>query len=294
MGFLHINNLYKDQRILLFKECYALEKIHGTSAHVAWKDGALRFFSGGEKHDNFVKLFDHDALVEKFASLGHESVIVYGEAYGGKQQKQSWRYGSTLRFVAFDVKIDDAWLDVSKAEIVANQLGIEFVSYRRVSTDLAALDAARDMPSVQAQRNGVEGTHPMEGVVLRPLIELCDNRGERIIAKHKRDEERETRSPRPIDDPEKLQVLAAAEAIALEWVTQTRLEHVLDKLNAGRSLSDDGPVGMEDMRLILEAMVEDVVREGSGEFVDTREARRAISTSTAKLFKQHLKNQLRS
>ena len=30
MGYMHIDNLYKDQRILQFKECYALEKIHGT------------------------------------------------------------------------------------------------------------------------------------------------------------------------------------------------------------------------------------------------------------------------
>ena len=29
MGYIHIGNLYKDQEILLFKECYALEKIHG-------------------------------------------------------------------------------------------------------------------------------------------------------------------------------------------------------------------------------------------------------------------------
>jgi intein/homing endonuclease len=29
MGYQHIENLYKNQTIFLFKECYALEKIHG-------------------------------------------------------------------------------------------------------------------------------------------------------------------------------------------------------------------------------------------------------------------------
>ncbi len=29
MGYMHIDNLYKDQTILMFRECYALEKIHG-------------------------------------------------------------------------------------------------------------------------------------------------------------------------------------------------------------------------------------------------------------------------
>ena len=29
MGYQHIDNLYKNQSILMFRECYALEKIHG-------------------------------------------------------------------------------------------------------------------------------------------------------------------------------------------------------------------------------------------------------------------------
>ena len=53
MAYLHIDNLYKNQEILMFKECYALEKIHGTSAHVGFKEGAIHFFSGGENHERF-------------------------------------------------------------------------------------------------------------------------------------------------------------------------------------------------------------------------------------------------
>src|SRR5690348_10996218 len=37
MGYLHIGNLYKTQDLLLFRECYALEKVHGTSAHITCK-----------------------------------------------------------------------------------------------------------------------------------------------------------------------------------------------------------------------------------------------------------------
>jgi len=36
MAYLDIDNLYKEQRILMFKECYAMEKIHGTSAHLSY------------------------------------------------------------------------------------------------------------------------------------------------------------------------------------------------------------------------------------------------------------------
>ena len=37
MAYHHIDNLYRNQDVLLFKEVYALEKIHGTSAHVSFK-----------------------------------------------------------------------------------------------------------------------------------------------------------------------------------------------------------------------------------------------------------------
>jgi len=286
MGYRHIDNLYKDQRILMLRECYALEKIHGTSAHVSWRDGAVTFSSGGEKHERFVKLFDEAALRVGFELLGHPSVVVYGEAYGGSQQGQKWRYGDALRFVAFEVEIGEAWLAVPQAHDVCTKLGLEFVHYVKVSTDLAVLDAERDAPSVQSKRNGIEGDKPREGVVLRPLVELRDSRGERILAKHKRDEERETATPRKVVDPSKLAVLTKASEIADEWVTPTRLAHVLDKL---------GPeVGIERMRDVIAAMTEDVLREGVGGVVDSREARSAIGKKTAEVFKGHLQASLRA
>jgi hypothetical protein len=278
MGYLHIQNLYKDQTILLFRECYALEKIHGTSAHISFKEGQLHFFSGGEKHTNFVKLFDQEALAKGMADLGAMEVVIFGEAYGGSQQGQAWRYGKELRFVAFDVKIGDCWLDVPNAEQVARRLGLDFVHWKKVPTDIEALNAERDAPSEQARKNGVEGDQPREGVVLRPLAEFRMNNDGRVISKHKRAEERETKTAREVDDPAKLQVLQEAEAIALEWVTETRLDHVLDKLPQG--------LGMEGTGKVIAAMVEDVTREAAGEIVDSKEARKAIGARAAKLFKQ--------
>ena len=37
MGYADIPNLYSDQTILLLKECYALEKVHGSSSHLSFK-----------------------------------------------------------------------------------------------------------------------------------------------------------------------------------------------------------------------------------------------------------------
>lgn len=293
MAYLHhIDNLYKNQEILLFKEVFALEKIHGTNTKIVWNGKDLKFHSGGESHQRFVALFDQTKMTSKLLEMGfHQSAVnldgevvtIYGEAYGGKQQGMSHTYGPNLKFVAFDVNIGGKWLSVDKADAFVQGLGLEFVYYEKVSTDITALDAQRDMDSTQAIRNGVGPGKIREGVILRPLIELTKNNGERIICKHKRDEFRETATPRPVVDPARLQVLADAEKIAEEWVTHTRLMHVLQRI-------PDHSV--EKMNQIIAAMVEDVTREGASEIVDSKDARKAIGKRAVTLYKEYLKSQL--
>jgi len=279
MGYMKISNLYKSIDILMFKECYALEKIHGTSAHVRWKDGEVEFFSGGEKHDKFVKLFDKDFLTEKFTELFDCDVVIYGEAYGGKQQGMSATYGKELKFVVFDVKVDGNWLDVPNAEDVATKLGLEFVEYEKITTNLKEVDRCRDEDSAMAIRNGIGSGKLREGVVLRPLMELIKNNGSRLIVKHKRDEFKETKTKREVN-PEKLKILQAAEAIANEWVTPMRLDHVLDALGNPDDVSETGKV--------IKAVIEDVFIEGKGEIVETKKAEQAIGKACAKLYKNKI------
>lgn len=282
IGYLHIENLYRPeaQTILLFKECYALEKIHGTSAHVGWNGKEVHFFPGGEKYDNFIKLFSPEEMAARLAvSFGEAEAKIYGEAYGGKCQGMSDTYGKALKFVAFDVRVNDLWLEVPKAEAVVTSLGLEFVHYAKVPTDLAILDAERDKPSTQAKRNGILEDKKSEGVVLRPLVEWRKNNGERVIAKHKRKDFAERKNV-PVVDADKLVVLEAAGAIADEWVTDMRLTHVLDKLG--------NPTDITAIGKVIQAMVEDVLREASGEIVDSKEARKAIGTRAAQLYKNRI------
>ena len=284
MGYAHIDNLYKNQDILMFKMCYALEKIHGTSAHVSFRDGVLKFFSGGEKHAKFVDLFDEPSLAAKFEELGHDKIVVYGEAYGGKCQGMSETYGKELKFIAFDVKIGDVWLSVPDMDQVCRDLGFDIVDWLKVPTNITALDAQRDRSSVQAVRNGCGVDKKREGVVLRPLIEVTKNNGTRVCAKHKGDDFKETKTPRRLS-PEKLAVLEESTAIADEWVTEMRLSHVLDKL---------GNPDITKMGEIIKAMVEDVEREASGEIVKSKGARKAIGKRAALMFKARLKNSIGS
>lgn len=279
MGYMHIDNLYKNIDIMNFKECYALEKIHGTSAHVRWKDKKVAFFAGGEKHDKFIDLFDKKALKMKFKEIFDCDVVVYGEAYGGKQQGMSHTYGKELKFIVFDVKVEGIWLDVPNAEDVARKLGLDFVYYVKIPTDLKAIDICRDMPSRQAKRNGIDEDRIAEGVVLRPLVEVIKSNGKRIMSKHKRDEFKETRTKREVD-PEKLRILEEAKEIANEWVTPMRLDHVLDKLGNPDEISETGKV--------IKAMIEDVYREASGEIVESKTAQQAIGKACAMLYKKRI------
>jgi len=295
MGYMHIDNLYKNQDILLFRECYAMEKVHGTSAHVSWKGNQLHLYPGGEKLSNFELLIIKDPkfidLPIKFAELiGYDKhCIVFGELYGGKCQAMSETYGKQLKFIAFEVKIEDCWLDVPKAEELAKKIGFDFVPYERISTDLKAIDEQRDRISIVGARNGCTPA-PREGVVLRPLIEVIKvahvpaQAGERIIAKHKQDWARETKTPREIS-PEQQKILSDAQAIADEWVTPMRLEHVLQE--------HPECIGMEHTGIIIKSMIADIMREAKDEAEFSKLAYSIIGKVTAKLWEQKVKNSLK-
>lgn len=287
MGYMNIPNLYTSdgQKILLFREGYAAEKVHGTSTHVTWKNGAISFFAGGCKHEQFVSLFDVGDLASKAQALGIESWTVFGEGYGGKMQGMSKVYGKDLRFIAFDARIGDVWLDVPKAEKFATDLGFEFVPWEYGPLTLEWLDSQRDKPSEVAARRGIVG--PREGIVIRSPIEVRTNNGARIIAKYKADVFRETAKPRVVRDPALLTVLSCAEDIAAEWVTEMRLSHVLDQF--GPQLPDITQTGK-----VIKAMLADVVKESKGEidWTNDKAIEKAVAKATAKLFKKRLKTNL--
>jgi hypothetical protein len=286
MGYQEIENLYKCRDILLFKECYATEKIHGSSFHILFKDNTLHFFAGGEKEENFRKMFDVPSLIEKFKLLNITyPITVYGEGYGGKMQAMSKSYGKVLKFIAFEVKVGERWLSVPDAEQIVLQLGLEFVHYRKIPTTLETIDAEILLDSEQAIRNGMGPGHKREGVVLRPLIEVYKNNGARIIAKHKRTDFSETKNTRPLNiDPKHLEILDDAEKIAEEWVTNMRLAHVLQTIQEPHDLTKCGEV--------CKAMIEDVFKEAKGEIVESKEClqacRKTIGKKTIALYKEQI------
>lgn len=310
MSYLHIPNLYKADAILSFKKGYAMEKVHGTSAHIRYRvaepqpvpesvvqePGALSFdikrvdsidfFSGGSSYLEFIKLFNKDDLFARFREFFPDpkpvDCTVYGEAYGGKMQGMSKTYGPALQFVAFEVKIGDNWLSVSAAAAIVSKLGLEFVPWREIEFTQEAVDAERNLPSIVCERRlGPEVVMPREGIVLRPPFEVTLNNGSRLIAKHKAAQFCETKSKREAD-PNKATILAEAEAIADEWVTRERLMHVVDRLRSEGVTIDITATGK-----VIDAMYEDVDREAGDEIIRSKEVRKSIGTK-ARLHKAWL------
>jgi len=260
--------------------------VHNSSAHVGWKfeTKQVNFFTG-ENHPLFLTLFDKDFLIKKFEEVfPDQDAVIFGEHYAGKCQGMSHTYGKESKFIGFDVKVGYVWLNVPNAEDVCNQFNVEFVDYVKIEVTLDNLTIERDKPSVQAVRNGILEPKKREGIVLRPLIEMRINNGERVISKYKPDEERETKSKREVN-PEQLKILSDAKEIAEEWVTNLRLEHVLQKFPEG--------ISMEAMGDIIKAMIADVYREGRDEIVESKEVAKAIGKKTVQLFKAKLQNKLK-
>jgi hypothetical protein len=282
MGYLKIKNLYADKTVLSFKEVYAMEKIHGTSAHLAWDGKEVTYFPGGEPMDRFMKIWDTDAVTAAFKEYDQPNVIVYGEAYGGKCQGMSETYGKDLKFVAFDVKLGGKWLEVPAAQNVCKQLGLEFVSYSRVPATLAELDKERDKASDQSSRNGIDPPGAREGIVIRPLIECYTWEG-RVIAKHKGDAFRETETVRRAErNGAKDRVLLKANEAAREYVTEMRLKHILGKRQPPHLIEHTGE--------IAKAMVQDVLEEAD-DVNDTKAFRKAVSGRTCKIYKEFIQRE---
>lgn len=294
MGYFpHMDNLYRNPDALTLpeQECYAMEKLDGTSAHIGWKSPHIHYFSGGSKYETFKSIFDEASLVRGFEMLfkPEDSVKIYGEAYGAKIQGFAHRYGDQLRFCAFEVQVNGVWLSVPEAQKIVEYLGLEFVHYVRIPCTVEALNAERDKPSVQAERNGM-GVQDSEGIIIRPLTERFREDGTRCIWKHKRERCREMKTPRSLD-PDKNKVLEDAKAIAEEWVVPERLRHVMDSVAVKLEKAVEN-LQIENTKDIIEAMVLDIVTEGKGEFVDTKEARQAMGRRAARLFHEHLKERI--
>lgn len=170
------------------------EKVDGTNIRVDWSpinfgnnvsEKTIRF---GGKTDNtqvstflFSKLqeiFTLDKLCTLYPDL---PMTLYGEGYGAKIQKGGGNYISDgVSFILFDVFINGNWLDYNNVLDIADKLGIKVVPCLGIGT----LPEMVEMVKKQTFVSELRSTAP-EGIVARPVVELQDRIGSRIITKLK-------------------------------------------------------------------------------------------------------------
>lgn len=168
------------------------EKIDGTNIRVMWDGYEVKV---GGKTDNaqlhpdlikaIVEMFPAEKMGAQFgtkipALLAEPlAVCLYGEGYGAGIQKGGGNYRPDKSFILFDVNVGGLWLEREAVEDIAIQLGIR----KAPIIDMCPLTTA-----IQLVKTGFKSTFgdfQAEGIIARPLVEMKNRRGERIITKLK-------------------------------------------------------------------------------------------------------------
>lgn len=179
---------YRDETVkyLRFNDWQFTEKIDGTNISVEWDGHAVSFHGRTEraqipKHllEYLEKTFLTTEAEELFEqTYGDKNVILYGEGYGAKIQNGD-NYRSDVSFILFDVLIGDNWQEREWVEKTAKMFGIDVVPVVFVGSLEEGVDY------VMEHHPSTIGTAMMEGIVGRPMVEMRDRLGKRIIVKIK-------------------------------------------------------------------------------------------------------------
>jgi len=159
------------------------EKVDGTNIRVEWDGIDVRFGGKTSRAQIPAHLFStlQDLFpTEAFTDCDMPSLCLYGEGYGAKIQKGGGNYiADGASFILFDVVVGDTWLERSNVIDIAAKLHILSVPIIDQGTLLDGIDMVRN-----GYASALRETPP-EGLVMRPVVELYNRRGERVIAKIK-------------------------------------------------------------------------------------------------------------
>lgn len=165
------------------------EKIDGTNVRVMWDKFQISFGGRTDSAQMPPKLLAK--LNELFSDKGSNGfygiseanpITLYGEGYGATIQKGGGNYiPNGVDFILFDVKINDVFLDYKAVEDIAGRLNVKCAPLVDYGTLAGAVTLAREGFKSKIAANEMLA----EGIVIRPMCELQDKRGHRIITKLK-------------------------------------------------------------------------------------------------------------
>jgi hypothetical protein len=276
----HIENLEEVPKIFELPEVIVTEKIHGSAMRVGWLDGVLRL--GGRKLEftdlrpdtkeglGFISwVFDVGLDRRMKDAFTGEDVILFGEWHGSGTPKKGWpqvqkgiRYVAGNDFRIFDVKVQGRYVAQDQIGSWGAKVGLKTMPrLYRGKPDQKVFDSFIDSMSRLGGENGiVDPENTMEGIVIRPPEPMWDESGNFVIAKYKIGKwaERASQQRHPFQPRKERIILPGAREFAEEFVTEIRLEHVLDQLREASI-----PIESRAMGEVLKRMGQDIKREGA-------------------------------
>lgn len=275
----HMENIEEVPAVFDLPEVIVTEKVHGSSMRIGFADGKIRY--GGRRLEfekitpeskdgqGFVSWALDTGLGEKMAAAfaGHD-VTLYGEWHGSGTPKKGWpqvqkgiRYIKGNDFRVFDIKFDGKYVPQDELAPLAAKVGLKTmpVLYRG-KPDGKIFNSLIDTMSRVGEENGIaDPENTIEGIVIRPPEFLWDERGGPVMAKYKVGKwaERASAQKHPKTQPKPRVEIPGAAEFAKEFVTDTRIEHIVSQLR------EDGiPIGKSSMGEVMKRMGQDVKREG--------------------------------
>ena len=181
-----VEGKYRNEAIKYLKDnkWQFTEKIDGTNIRIYWDGHKVSFFGRTDKAqipaeltNRLIELFGGETNEQLFEQkFGETEVILFGEGYGEKIQNGGL-YRKGQDFILFDVMIADNYQPRESVEDIAKYFGIDIVPIILEGTLQEAVNYVKSKPKSSI------GIADSEGVVGRPVIELQDRCGKRIIVK---------------------------------------------------------------------------------------------------------------
>ena len=266
---------------------HAQEKIHGANAQIA-----VRLLPKGEYHIQFGKrssfiggmanFHNHDKVLEtnkekviklynlinKDNKSGTNPVVrIYGEIFGGEyphpdvpkvqghsRVQKGVFYCPENRFIAFDIMVNDDFLDVDDYLALCQQVDLLHCKTLFSGTFAEMLELNEEFQSTLPADFGLPPLEDnlAEGFVLKPNKTKFMSDGKRVILKKKSKAFSEVSSKKKptikVDDPK----VQEAFAIVLQYINENRLRNVLSHI---------GPVSKRDFGKILKAFNLDILQD---------------------------------
>ena len=158
------------------------EKVDGTNIRIGWYGDEVSIAGktdAAQIHPFLLNRLNAIFTPDRMAAGLKGPCTLYGEGYGARIQKGGGNYISDgVDFILFDVWAE-CWLERSTVEEIASKLGIKIVPI----VETGSLNSA-----VIYTKQGTKsawGDFNMEGLVMRPKIELRDRMGRRVTTKVK-------------------------------------------------------------------------------------------------------------